>query len=324
VVAIGGSPDVRAADGSSAGVQIEPEDLTQLLRVLAGPEGPVIQGTTDVGVVHRRTDVAEIYFLANTSNAEQRFVFVPGSERSHLEEWDVHSGEVRSRRLTSASIALTLAPYAATVLVTCDATAGTEIAAAEPTVTRRRGLDAPWSVRFHDDPVPPTPRPVTLPHRWEDERPGYSGGATYATTFGADESWLAAGTPPRVRLDFGTSTSIDAGSSGSAGIRGSSYRVQIAPPIREVAVVTLNGQECGRLWAPPYVVDITHALQPGTNELQVDVFNTAANALAADPAIRALAAESEARYGRRFHVQDLDLALDAVESGLLSVPDLTW
>jgi hypothetical protein len=94
--------------------------------------------------------------------------------------------------------------------------------------------------------------------------------------------------------------------------------------VREVAVVSLNGVECGRLWAPPYVLDLTGRLHPGTNELEVDVYNTAANALSADSDIDRLAAESSARYGRRFRMQDLDLALESVSSGLLAVPSLTW
>jgi hypothetical protein len=96
-----------------------------------------------------------------------------------------------------------------------------------------------------------------------------------------------------------------------------------SPPVREVAVVSVNGTECGTLWAPPYVLDLSEHLQPGTNELAVTVYNTAANALAADTAMHRLADESSARYGRRFRMQDLDLALEAVASGLLAVPHLT-
>jgi hypothetical protein len=50
------------------------------------------------------------------------------------------------------------------------------------------------------------------------------------------------------------------------------------------------------------------------------VYNTAANALAADEHIASLVAESEARYGRRFRMQELDKAMDTVRSGLLKVP----
>jgi hypothetical protein len=54
------------------------------------------------------------------------------------------------------------------------------------------------------------------------------------------------------------------------------------------------------------------------------VFNTAANALDRDDAIREIAEQSVARYGRRFSMQDLDLAMDGVSSGLLAVPTLRW
>ena len=45
------------------------------------------------------------------------------------------------------------------------------------------------------------------------------------------------------------------------------------------------------------------------------MYNTAANALAADEHITRLAAESE-RYGHRFTMQDLDRAMESVRSGL--------
>jgi hypothetical protein len=79
-------------------------------------------------------------------------------------------------------------------------------------------------------------------------------------------------------------------------------------------------------WAgtPPYRVEITDALRSGANEIEIIVHNTAANALAADEHIRQLAAESEARYGRRFRMQDLDRALESVRSGLLRVPTIVW
>jgi hypothetical protein len=84
----------------------------------------------------------------------------------------------------------------------------------------------------------------------------------------------------------------------------------------------VNSVDCGLAWAPPYRVDITSAVRPGSNEIAVTVYNTAANALAVDEHIRRLAAESEERYGRRFRMQELDKAMDTVRSGLLAVPAL--
>jgi hypothetical protein len=86
--------------------------------------------------------------------------------------------------------------------------------------------------------------------------------------------------------------------------------------------VRVNGLDCGLVWAPPYRVDISEALRGGSNTIEIVVHNTAANALAADEHIARLAAESEARYGRRFRMQDLDNAMATVRSGLLQVPTL--
>ena len=84
----------------------------------------------------------------------------------------------------------------------------------------------------------------------------------------------------------------------------------------------MNGIDCGVVWAPPYQVDVTGAARSGWNQIEITVRNTAANALAADQHIIELAAQSEARYGRRFRMQDLDRAMATVRSGLLSVPTI--
>ena len=84
----------------------------------------------------------------------------------------------------------------------------------------------------------------------------------------------------------------------------------------------VNGVDCGVAWAPPYGIDISEALHSGSNTIEIVVYNTAANALAEDEHIKRLAAESEARYGRRFRMQYLDQAMATVRSGLLQVPTL--
>ena len=121
-------------------------------------------------------------------------------------------------------------------------------------------------------------------------------------------------------IDFGDCEVHDGGST-EHGLVGPSYRVAVRGPVGEVAQVRVNGIDCGLAWAPPYRVEIADALRRGSNEIEIIVFNTAANALGADEHITRLAAESEARYGRRFRMQDLDQAMATVRSGMLQVPD---
>jgi 3-polyprenyl-4-hydroxybenzoate decarboxylase len=96
----------------------------------------------------------------------------------------------------------------------------------------------------------------------------------------------------------------------------------VRAPVGEVAQVRVNGVDCGLTWAAPYRIDISEALRTGSNTIEIVVYNTAANALAEDEDITRLEAESEARYGRRFRMQDLDHAMATVRSGLLQVPTL--
>jgi hypothetical protein len=124
-----------------------------------------------------------------------------------------------------------------------------------------------------------------------------------------------------VWIDLGDCVVHDGGKT-ERGLVGPSYRAAVRGPVGEVAKVRINGSNCGLAWAPPYRVEIGHALRSGANEIEIIVYNTAANALAGDEHITRLAAESEARYGRRFRMQDLDDALTTVRSGLLQVPTL--
>jgi hypothetical protein len=43
--------------------------------------------------------------------------------------------------------------------------------------------------------------------------------------------------------------------------------------VRDIAKVTINGKSVGLVWAPPYRLDVTAALKPGINRLQINVTN---------------------------------------------------
>jgi hypothetical protein len=52
--------------------------------------------------------------------------------------------------------------------------------------------------------------------------------------------------------------------------------------VREVATVKVNGIECGTLWTKPFSVDITSAIRPGKNGLEIGVTNLWPNRLIGD------------------------------------------
>ena len=52
--------------------------------------------------------------------------------------------------------------------------------------------------------------------------------------------------------------------------------------IHNMATVKINGMNCGTLWTPPYRLDITKALKPGENDIEIAVTNTWRNRLIGD------------------------------------------
>jgi hypothetical protein len=111
-----------------------------------------------------------------------------------------------------------------------------------------------------------------------------------------------------VRIDFGEGTPLTPQSLRSG------MQTWLESPVREAAVVYVNGKRAGAVWCPPYSVDITKFLKSGTNTIRIEVGNTAMNYMAGHslPDYRLL----NLRYGERFQAQDMD-KIQALPSGLL-------
>jgi hypothetical protein len=255
---------------------------------------PALTPQQDVGVVHRRLDDGDFYFVANTGPERRTLTFDHPMER-----WRALSADTELTRT------ITLHPYESAVLIP------TPAHEPSPTPAPAAELAAPdgWSVAFGNE-----VRPVTLPHRWEDDPAltTYSGSATYRTELELPE------TTDRLLLDFGPGEPVAPDS--EPYLPGNSYRALITPPVGVAADIWLNDTHCGSLWAPPYQVDLTPAARPGANELRIVVHNTAANTLSADHHLLQAAEDATARYGRRFDLQHVEHATDYLNSGLLNAP----
>ncbi|HEY7271965.1 MAG TPA: glycosyl hydrolase [Actinoplanes sp.] len=303
VTAAGGSVLTVGSSVSMPGAVAVPVDaLAEALNAAVEPDLVLSPPTPDIGFVHRRCLDVDVYVLANTG-AERRTFRVVG--RGSATEWDPASRQVRP---LDDGRPMTLHPHQATVIVRTSMSNADDPA---PEPSEWQPVDGPWRVAFADEP----PHPVDLPHVWE-EQPGrryFSGAATYTATFELDD--IADGA--RVLVDLGESRIVGTDRTGQLG---RSYRAAVAGPVGEIAQVRLNGVPCGIAWAPPYRLDLSAAAGAGRNDIEITVFNTAANALAADDDIARLAADSEARYGLRFRMQQLERAMTTVRSGLLAVP----
>jgi hypothetical protein len=245
----------------------------------------------DIGIVHRRLDDGDVYFLANTGNQVRTFRFEVSPA---FERWDAATGAT-----TVVDQEVTLHPYEAVVLVPVDAEVETA-----PEAAVLGPVAGPWRVDFGDG-----SEPVGLPDRWEDLRPTYSGSASYLAELDLPEA-------AQTFLDFGPGEVADS----EEYLPSNSFSARLVPPVGVAAEVWLNGVRCGSVWAPPYRVDLSQAAKPGRNTLRIVVHNTGANALAADQHLAPLVESVTAQYGNRFDLQDIEHAADFLSSGLLNPP----
>ena len=299
-------------------------DVGTLLASRLQPDISVSAGSADLGTVHRRTPEADHYFVVNTSNAPLSTTATFRVAASTAERWDPVRGSSESipvRRAAPAPresprggavVTLELQPYESTVIVFPSGAAAVGRQAANTSASRRVDTGAPglvdlstgWRVRVGPDGVAETWD--TLRSWTDDERTRFfSGVATYEKEVDVPASMLRRG--QIVTLDFGPPRALPVG--------GPSARVQawLDAPVREAAVVTVNGAPAGSVWCPPYAIDVTARLRAGRNTIRLEVANLAVNHMAghALPDYKLL----NLRYGTRFDPQDMD-QIHPVPSGL--------
>jgi hypothetical protein len=135
----------------------------------------------------------------------------------------------------------------------------------------------------------------------------FSGVAVYEKTVSVPESMLEPGIV--LRLDFGEGKALEEIRSRTNGMQ-----AWFEGPVREAAVVYVNGRRAGSIWCPPYSMEVTGLLERGDNRIRIQVANTAVNHMAGGslPDYRLL----NQRYGKRFDPQDMD-KIRPIDSGLL-------
>jgi glycosyl hydrolase family 106( putative alpha-L-rhamnosidase) len=247
-----------------------------------------------IGFVHRKTPDADIYFVVNTSNLpvhSQALFRIAGLNAAW---WDPFTGKSSSARGTD----LDLAPYESRVLVFSKERAKPMGLAHTDQVI---DLSSDWKIT-----IAGVTETMPMLHSWTDDPrwAAFSGQAIYQKTFRVRPS-----ARPRF-LTFGEGTPIAIGSERRAG---SGMRAWLENPVREAAVVYVNGKRAGSVWRPPYEIDVTGLLAPGNNTIRIVVANLAINAMAGHPEDNA---SLIVHYGERFQPQDMD-RIQPEPSGLL-------
>ncbi len=306
-----GSPRTTTVRGSLGHfVRDERQELSSTLVALLPPDLSTSPKTPDIGFVHRKLDFADVYFIANTSNQVRsvRATFrVAGLEP---EWWDPSSGEVSPAEVTARAkdgitVAVNLEEYGSRMLVFSGRRApAIENPAAARAAARAIDLSPDWKVTYDG-----LGRTLTMHrlHSWteDDETRFYCGQAAYEKTAAVPETFFEPGR--RAYLSLGQGAPVPPGP-------GHGTRAWLESPVREAALVYVNGRLAGSVWHPPYQLDVTNVLHAGENEIRIRVGNLAINCLAgqASPDYRLL----NSRYGARFTPQDME-NLAPLPAGLL-------
>jgi hypothetical protein len=214
--------------------------------------------------IHRTSGDVEIYFMINRTNLPQTrdFSFRISGRQPRI--WDPVTGEIRQATAFRQADGCTSLPlefdsfgsYFIVFQESVSNVAAGKSSVNFPVLTGLTELTGSWNVAF--DPLWGGPAQAEFPRlvSWTD-RPEegirfYSGKATYSKTFDLNLQQNAG----RVYLDLGN--------------------------VKNVADVRLNGKELGILWCAPWRVEITGAVMPSGNHLEIDVINVWANRVAGD------------------------------------------
>jgi hypothetical protein len=286
------------------------EQLGKALASRLHPDVTFTPSTAAIGFIHRREADAEIYFVANTSNqshtVDATFRVPPAL---NPEWWDPLTGAVRAAvRVGSTGDAITvrleLPAYGSGFVVFTRRALPPRRSNESRIIPSPVDLSGGWRVRFAEN--GPAVEMPSLRSWTEDEATRYfSGVATYEKEVTVPATMAAPGL--RLWLDFGEARPSSPASPGGR------QHALLEAPVREAAVVYINGERTGVLWRPPYRLEVTGRLKPGPNQIIVKVGNTAINYLAGTtlPTYRLL----NLRYGTRFEPQDMK-GLQPVPSGL--------
>lgn len=237
-------------------------DVMAALKIPADFDYSKPQADTELAFVHRKLADGDVYWVshrnARVDDVEATFRITGKAP----EIWHADTGmiEPASYRIADGKTAVPLHLESNDAVFVVFRQAATVPSRTLPTAVEMKisTVGGAWEVAFQ--PNRGAPAKVTLPAlaSWhENSDPGvkyFSGTATYTKDIDASADWFKPGN--KLWLDLGD--------------------------VKNIAEVTVNGKPLGILWESPFRVDVTSALKPGSNALEIKVTNLWVNRLIGD------------------------------------------
>jgi hypothetical protein len=217
---------------------------------------------TKLFFAHRRISGGEIYWVNNRSDRAETLnaVFRVAGKAPELWHADTGKMETASYRIADnrTVVPLRLEPNDAVFVVfrrNADARSRNIRPLIETTVA---SIEGPWKVKFQSGRGAPAEISFEKLVSWTQSNDSgvkyFSGTATYSKSFQAPTEWFSTGA--RLWMDLGD--------------------------VKNIAEVSLNGKYLEIVWKPPFRVDVTGIMKPGTNVLEIKVTNLWVNRLIGD------------------------------------------
>jgi hypothetical protein len=220
------------------------------------------QQDTNLFFVHRKLADGDVYWVSNTNDRTQTLDATFRVQGKAAELWHPDTGatEPAAYRIDAGRtiVPLTLAPHDAVFVVFRRAAAKPNLTLAADVETPLATVDGAWDVAFQPDRGAPAKITLADLASWSANADAgvkyFSGTGTYARTIEAPADWFKTGA--RLWLDLGD--------------------------VKNLAEVSINGKPLGILWKAPFRVDVTSALKPGANTVEIRVTNLWVNRLIGD------------------------------------------
>jgi hypothetical protein len=255
------------------------QEAFELIKVIPDLD---ITNSDSILFIHRKINDRAIYFVSNQKSVPVSMDAAFRITGKRPELWNAINGSIHGLKAyrdngKTTSVPLELAPYESAFIVFRNAIrnnagSGGTIRSNSPLTRSTITIDQPWTVDF-DSTMRGPARPVVFNtlEDWSkstnDSIKYYSGTAYYHNTFNIGNI----SKDVRYVIDLGAA--------------------------RAIGKVMVNGIEMGGVWTPPYQVDITRAIKPGINKLDIKIVNTWVNRLIGDSKLPANQRKTSVLFG---------------------------
>jgi hypothetical protein len=218
---------------------------------------------TELVWIHRHDGDHDIYFVANQKEHPEDLVTSFRIEGKEAELWHPDTGVTEPAEYKNKHgrtiVPLHLDPYGSVFVVFQHKASAPSRTLPHPVSKQLATVEGPWEVSFPPNGgAPPQVKLDNLISWTASPDAGvkyFSGTATYAKDLDVPEEWLHSGA--KLVLDLGV--------------------------VKEIAEVSVNGKPVGGiLWKAPFQADVTSALKPGRNHIEVKVTNLWPNRIIGD------------------------------------------